>query len=89
MHISDLTALYELLANKILKKELPPSGEEGYYFAIAHSIYFGEFLDQLAVALHARGLVIDAKTETFANDEEAAAALRVPMQYVQVLWNSG
>jgi hypothetical protein len=89
VHISDLTALYGLLVDKILRKEMPPSGEEGYYFAQAHDIFFGEFLDQLAVALHARGLVTDSKTEIFANDEIAAEALGVPVQFVQVLWNSG
>lgn len=63
MHVSDLTNYYELIVSKILKKETIPSGETGYYFPVAHDIDWWETLDQLAIALHARGLVRDSRTE--------------------------
>ncbi|MCJ1432429.1 hypothetical protein MMC27_001785 [Xylographa pallens] len=89
VHISDLTALYERIVEKILQKEAPPSGAEGYYFALAHDIFWWETLDRLAVALKARKLVADSKTQIWPNDEAAAESLGVPVQFVQVLWNSG
>lgn len=89
MHISDLTALYGRIIEKILQSESLPSGKEGYYFALAHDILLGETLDHLAVALKARGLVADSKTQIYASDEAAAKSLGVPAQFVQPLWNSG
>lgn len=89
MHISDLTALYGRIISKVLRKETISSGAEGYYFALAHDIYWWEVLDHLAVALKARNLVTDAKTQIWPNDEAAADALGVPVQFVQTLWNSG
>ncbi|KAE9369113.1 hypothetical protein N431DRAFT_469047 [Stipitochalara longipes BDJ] len=56
VHISDLVALYTLLVQKILQKEPIPSGEKGYYFAIAHRAPWWDVLERLAEALHARGL---------------------------------
>ena len=89
MHISDLTALYGRIVRKILQQEALPSGEEGYYFALAHDLYSWEVLDHLAVALHARGLVSEPKTEIWPSDEAAAKSLGVPVQFLQTLWNSG
>ena len=89
MHISDLTNLYWKIIKKILRKEALPSGTEGYYFALAHDLIWWEVLDQLAIALNARGLIPDLKTHIWASDEAAANALGVPVQFVQPLWNSG
>ncbi|KAG6997644.1 hypothetical protein G7Y79_00039g076060 [Physcia stellaris] len=89
VHISDLTALYGQIVQKILQQEALPSGKEGYYFALAHDLYSWEYLDHLAVTLHARGLVSEPKTELWASDEAAAKSLGVPVQFLQTLWNSG
>jgi len=89
VHISDLTALYGQIIEKITKKEIIPSGEEGYYFALAHTIMWWEALDHLAEALKARGIATDSKTYVWSSDEAAAQVLGVPARFVQVLWNSG
>lgn len=89
VHISDLTALYGLIIEKILHKEAIPDGTEGYYFAVAHDLHWWEISDKLAVALNARGLVTDTKTQLWPSDEVAAKSLGVPEQFVQPLWNSG
>ncbi|KAF4612842.1 hypothetical protein G7Y89_g15531 [Cudoniella acicularis] len=89
VHISDLTALYGSIIEKILQKETIPSGPEGYYFALAHDLIWWEVLDHLAAALKARNLVVDSKTQIWPSDEAAAKSLGVPVQFVQLLWNSG
>lgn len=89
VHISDLTALYGRIIEKILQQETPPSGADGYYFALAHDLNWWEVLDHLAVALDARNLVTDSKTRVWPNDEAAAESLGVPVHFVQLLWNSG
>ncbi|KAI9832678.1 MAG: hypothetical protein M1819_004263 [Sarea resinae] len=89
VHISDLTALYGLLVEKILQKETPPSGVDGYYFALAHDYIQPEFLEHLAVALQARGLVTDPTPQLWPSDEFAAESLGIPLQFVQLMWNSG
>lgn len=89
VHISDLTALYGRIIENILQGEQLPSGREGYYFALAHYLYIGEFLDHLAVELKARGLITDSKTRIYPNDEAAARTLGVPVPFVRPLWNSG
>lgn len=89
MHISDLTALYGQIIEKVLREETLPSGTEGYYFALAHDLHWWEFLDRLAAALKARGLIADSETRIWSSDEAAAEALGVPVQFLQPLWNSG
>lgn len=89
VHISDLTALYGRIIDKIHRKETIQSGTEGYYFALAHDLFWWETLDHLAAALNARGLVTDSKTRLWPSDEAAAEALGVPVPFVQLLWNSG
>ena len=74
---------------KVLRKEPLPSGTKGYYFALAHDLTWWEFLDQLAVALKARGLVTDSKAQIWPSVEAAAEALGVPAQFVPPIWNSG
>lgn len=89
VHISDLTSLYSRIIEKILRKEALVNGTEGYYFALAHDLFFWEVLDQMAVALKARGLVAEPKAQIYPNDEAAAESLGVPEKFVQPLWNSG
>ncbi|KAJ4346654.1 uncharacterized protein N0V89_010585 [Didymosphaeria variabile] len=89
VHISDLTALYGRIVEKILQGEEPPSGSEGYYFSTSYQISSHHFADQLAAALHARGLVSSPKPEVWPSAEAAAEALGVPAKFVEYLWNSG
>ena len=89
VNISDLTALYGQIVKKIVQKETIPSGEEGYYFALAHEIVWSEALQHLAIALKARGLVTDSKIQIWTSDEAAAESLAVPAPFVQILFNAG
>lgn len=89
VHITDLTALYTGLIDKILRKETIPSGADGYYFALAHDVFWWNFLDQLAATLKSRGIVANSKTEIWPSDEVAADSLGVPVQLVQMFFNSG
>lgn len=72
VHISGLTALYARIIEKIVLKEMLPSGAKGHYFGLAHDIFWWEFLDQLAIAVDARGLVTDSKTQIWPSDEATA-----------------
>ncbi|KAL2815836.1 hypothetical protein BDW59DRAFT_166649 [Aspergillus cavernicola] len=89
VHISDLTALYSQIIEKVLQDETVPCDKEGYYFALAHDLFLGEVLEHLALALKSRGLVTDTETRVYPNDRVAAELLGVPEQFVQTLWNSG
>ncbi|KAL4874967.1 hypothetical protein BJY04DRAFT_233130 [Aspergillus karnatakaensis] len=89
VHISDLTALYDRIVEKVLLGEALPYNKEGYYFALAHDLFLGDVLEHLALALKSRGLVTDGKTRLYPSDQVAAESLGVPEQFVQTLWNSG
>ncbi|KAJ4256785.1 hypothetical protein NW762_008881 [Fusarium torreyae] len=89
VHISDLTALYSQIVQATLHNETIPSGTEGYYFAVAHDIDVWEFLDHLATAFKARGLATDEQPNIFPNDEFAAEAIGVPVQFLGPLWKNG
>lgn len=88
MHIADLTALYWRIVEAVLQDESIPSGTEGYYFALAHKLSIWEFMDHLAVALKARGLIEDSKIETWPSDEFAAESIGIPAQFLEALWKS-
>lgn len=88
MHISDLAALYTLLAEKILQSELIPSGEKGYYFPVVHKTHWWSVMQRLAEALHARGLVKEPKVETWPSDEMAADHLGFPRPFVRAMGTS-
>lgn len=88
MHISDLVALYALLTENILQKELIPSGEKGYYFPIAHRTHWWNVMQRLAEGLNARGLVTGPKTEIWSSDEMAAEYLGFPRPYVRAMGTS-
>jgi hypothetical protein len=89
VHISDQTALYAKIVEGILIDNPPESDEKGYYFALAHDLYWHEIADKVAAALKARNLLNTEATGTWKTSEAAAAALDVPAMFVQALWNSG
>lgn len=89
VHITDLTALYELIVVKALGKETLQHGRDGYYFALGHDIQWSETLPRLAATLQARDLVKDSEIDVWPSDGEAADAMGVPAAFVQLLWNSG
>ncbi|KAI0428422.1 hypothetical protein F5Y09DRAFT_288621 [Xylaria sp. FL1042] len=85
VHISDLAEYYVLVLKKILQGEQLPSGEEGYYFAVAHEAGWWNIADSLASALHARGLVTEPTAKIWPSDDMAAEALELPRQYVRLM----
>jgi hypothetical protein len=87
-HVSDMAALYILLLEKILNKEPLPTGENGYYFAMAHKASWWDVMQQLADALHKRGLVNEAKVEIWPSDEMAAQGLGWPRHFVRAMGTS-
>ncbi|PYI03964.1 hypothetical protein BO78DRAFT_321520, partial [Aspergillus sclerotiicarbonarius CBS 121057] len=88
-HISDLTGFYARLVEAILREEIIPVGEEGYYFIVSNSISWWDIVDRLAVALHARGMVAEPIATVWPSDEMAADALGVPVKFAHSMWNSG
>lgn len=88
VHISDLTAFYARLVEKILQGEQPPSGEQGYYFTVAHQLGWWDTLKTLARGLYSRGLVVQPETQVWPSDEMAAEALAIPVQFMHMIWNS-
>ncbi|KAK4043107.1 NAD(P)-binding protein [Parachaetomium inaequale] len=91
-HISDITELYTLLVEKILLQQqqepLPPSNEQGYYFAMAHRIPWWVTMDRIAGHMHARGLVADPHPQTWPSYDAAADSLEWPRQYVRAMGTS-
>ncbi|KAI1127903.1 hypothetical protein F5Y10DRAFT_241680 [Nemania abortiva] len=85
VHISDLAEYYVLILRKILQGEKIPSGEEGYYFAVAHEVGWWDISQGLADALYARGLVTDPTAKFWPSDDMAAEALELPRQYVRLM----
>ncbi|KIW09780.1 hypothetical protein PV08_11880 [Exophiala spinifera] len=73
---------------KILKEEAIPTGEKGYYFAMAHRTSWWEVLQHLAEALYKRGLVDEAEVKIWPSDEIAAQALGWPRQFVRAMGTS-
>ncbi|KIX01887.1 uncharacterized protein Z518_07826 [Rhinocladiella mackenziei CBS 650.93] len=88
VHISDLTALYALLVDKILQNEPIPSGKEGYYFATAHRASWWDVLQGLANGLYARGLVGEPELRIWPSDRTAAERLEFPVPYVRAMCTS-
>ncbi|TGJ80729.1 hypothetical protein E0Z10_g8034 [Xylaria hypoxylon] len=85
VHISDLAEYYVLIVKKILQGEKLPSGEEGYYFAVAHDASWWALAQGLADALSARGLVTDPEVRFWPSDDMAAEALELPRQFVRLM----
>ncbi|KAI8623861.1 NAD(P)-binding protein [Xylariaceae sp. FL1651] len=85
VHISDLADYYVLFVEKILQGEKLPSGENGYYFAVAHEASWYEVTQSLADALYGRGLVTESKVKIWPSDDMAAESLDLPRQYVRLM----
>jgi hypothetical protein len=88
VHISDQTALYARIVERILADDVPESGEKGYYFALAHDVDWHKTAAEFAVAMKARGLVDDDVTRVWASDEEASEASGIPAAFVQLFFNA-
>ncbi|KAF2965255.1 hypothetical protein GQX73_g8333 [Xylaria multiplex] len=85
VHISDLAEYYVLIVKKILQGEKLPSGEEGYYFAVAHETGWWDVAQGLADVLRARGLVTEPTVRVWPSDDMAAEALDLPRQFVRLM----
>ncbi|TRX97823.1 hypothetical protein FHL15_001033 [Xylaria flabelliformis] len=85
VHISDLADYYVLFVKKILRGEKLPSGEEGYYFSVAHEASWWNMTQSLAKALYARGLVTEPTAKIWPSDDMAAEALDLPRQFVRLM----
>ncbi|PSN64073.1 NAD(P)-binding protein [Corynespora cassiicola Philippines] len=88
-HISDVTAYYSLLVEKILSNDPIPSGEEGYYFIAAHKLNWWEAMHQLAQHLHKRGLIEDPEVHIWPSYDVAADTLGLPRLYVRAMCAAG
>lgn len=80
--VSDVVALYVLLVEKILAGQEIPSGDTGYYFAIAHRCSWWDIMTGIAQSLHRRGLVQEPLVKTWPSYEMAAESLGWPLQYI-------
>ncbi|KAF2024248.1 NAD(P)-binding protein [Setomelanomma holmii] len=89
VHVSDLTALYSRVIEAILEGKEIERGERGYYFGIAHNLYWHDVAAKLATIMKARGLVSSGEPRVWTDAAEAAEPLGVPAAFVQALWNSG
>ncbi|KAI0514845.1 hypothetical protein F5B22DRAFT_636918 [Xylaria bambusicola] len=85
VHISDLADYYVLLVKKIMQGEKLPSGEVGYYFAVAHEAGWWAMIESLTTVLHARGLVTQPTAQIWTSDDMAAETLVLPRQYVRLM----
>lgn len=89
VHISDLTALFACVVQKILHSDALDSGEKGYYFALAHPLHWHDVARHIGAALKARGLIDSEEPKIWKSDEEAAEDLGIPAAFVGKLLNSG
>ncbi|VUC22173.1 unnamed protein product [Clonostachys rosea] len=88
IHISDLTALYAAILEKIILKETIPSGEKGYYFAMAHKSPWWEVMERLAQSMHARGLVSEPTAKVWPSYEVAAEHTGFPLIFIRAIGTS-
>ncbi|CAG9982851.1 unnamed protein product [Clonostachys byssicola] len=85
-HITDLTAYYLRLIEKILEGADLPSGKQGYYFPIAHRFSWWDVLDKIAKALQARNLVKDSELREWPSYDAAAEGLSLPAEVIPRLY---
>ncbi|KAF5528980.1 hypothetical protein FMEXI_14431 [Fusarium mexicanum] len=83
VHISDLTDLYILILNKILKEEPIAVGTDRYFFSVAHRISWWKIMDKIAEGLYARGLVDEPAPKIWPNYDVAADALGFPRKFIR------
>ncbi|KAJ3535359.1 hypothetical protein NM208_g1129 [Fusarium decemcellulare] len=87
-HISDMSALFVLLLEKILRGESVPHGEEGYYFAMAHRSPYWKVMEGLAKGLYSRGLVTEPTVQVWPDDDMASENLGFPRTYIRAIGTS-
>lgn len=80
-----MTELYALIVENILQQHPIPSGDKGYYFAIAHRIPWWITMDSLAAHLYRRGLVAESTARIWPTYEMAADCLGFPTKYVRAM----
>ncbi|EWZ81530.1 hypothetical protein BFJ70_g5106 [Fusarium oxysporum] len=83
VHISDLTDLYVLILNKILREEPIAVGTDRYFFSVAHRISWWKIMDKIAEGLYARGLVDEPTPKIWPNYDVAADALGFPRKFIR------
>ncbi|KAH7236700.1 uncharacterized protein BKA55DRAFT_597254 [Fusarium redolens] len=83
VHISDLTDLYVLILNKILKEEPIAVGNDRYFFSVAHRTSWWKIMDKIAEGLYARGLVDDPTPKIWPNYDVAADNLGFPRKFIR------
>ncbi|KAF7547805.1 hypothetical protein G7046_g8889 [Stylonectria norvegica] len=90
LHVSDLSQLYVVLLERILQGEPLPTGDYGYYFAMAHRSPWWKVMDRLAESMFARGLVNSPEVKVWPSNEEAADELGFPRAFIAGIgWSSG
>lgn len=62
-----------------------PSGENGYYWVVAHRVPHLKTMESLAEALYARGLVDEPQPRAWTSDATAGEHLQFPAQYVRAM----
>ncbi len=90
VHISDVATMYEILVNKILAKEVIPSGEAGYYFIEAGEVQWQDISTSLARAGHEAGLFVTDEVRSV-TPTEFADLLGIPFingHMAEVIWGS-
>ena len=86
--MEDLAKLYTLILEKVVQGELTPSGERGYYFAMAHRSSMWSVAEGLAASLYRRGLVDSAEVKVWPSDQKAAEELGFPARYIRAMCTS-
>jgi len=69
VHIEDLTDLYVLLVEKLLKGELKGMGNYSYYFAESGEFAWGDVARNIGEILHKKGVAATAQVEELLDDE--------------------
>jgi hypothetical protein len=77
--------MYALIVENVLRQEPIPSGDKGYYFAVAHRVPWWRTMDSLAEHLYRRGLVVEPTPRIWPTYEMAADCLGFPAKYVRAM----
>lgn len=87
-HVTDLSALYLLLIEKILQRETIPSDEAGIYFGAAFKTSQWKILSAISKSLHSRGLVKQLEPQVWSSYDTAADELGWPRAYIRGMGTS-
>jgi hypothetical protein len=86
--VEDLANLYTLILEKVIQGEPIPSGEKGYYFAMAHRSPMWSVAERLAASLYKQGLVDSTEVKVWPSDQKAAEELGFPALYIRAMCTS-